>query len=254
MPDQPLTTALDSKLLRQAANALGIPLSDEAVAAFERYAAELVAWNGRLNLTRLVRPDEIAIQHFADSLVCLSGLPDQWGPTEVQRVVDVGSGAGLPGVALNLVRPTWSLTLVESVAKKAAFLRHLAMTLPLERVSVVCARAEEVGQDPAHRENHDLAVARAVAALPVLAEYLLPLLRTGGRMLAPKGDAIAAEVAAMAPALDVLGGRLVEVRPYRLPGIDDTRHLVIVEKTAPTPPAYPRRPGVPERRAIGGKG
>lgn len=242
--------ALNTALLRRAGERMGIALDPAVVAAFERYAAELVVWNAKVNLTRIVRPDEIAIQHFLDSLVCLRGVPPEDAARSLS-CIDVGAGAGLPGIPLKLVHPSWRLTLVESVGKKTAFLNHVIDVLELDKVQVLHARAEDVGRAPDHRERYDLAVARAVARLPVLAEYLLPLVRVGGRMLALKGRDIAAEMADMAPALQLLGGRLIEVQPYRLPGIREPRHLVVIGKLRPTPTAYPRRAGIPEREPIG---
>jgi 16S rRNA (guanine527-N7)-methyltransferase len=246
--------ALDAQRLVQVAADLGCALSADEVAACELYAAELVAWNRRLNLTRLTTPEAIAVQHLADSLVCLWGLPPgQDGPAAALDCVDVGTGAGLPGLALKIVRPAWQVTLVDAAAKKVAFVAHAIDVLGLTGAVAVHARAEDLGRAPHQRAAHDVAVARAVAALPVLAEYLLPLVRVGGRMLALKGADIAVELAALDPALALLGGRLVAVQPYRLPGLDTARHLVVVEKTRPTPAAYPRRAGLPAQRPLGGE-
>jgi len=237
-PDQPdpaKLCALNTALLRQAGARLGFAgdLTPAAIAGFERYAAEMVVWNRRFNLTRITRPDEIAIQHFLDSLICLRGVPGGIGPAP--RCVDIGTGAGLPGIPVKLVRPDWRWTLVESVGKKAMFLDHVVAALGLSGVTVVRARAEDLARDPAHRGAYDLATARAVARLPVLAAYVLPLLRAGGRLLALKGEAVEDEVVAMRPALDRLGGRLIEVQPYHLPGVDRRRHLVVVEKVRRAP-------------------
>jgi 16S rRNA (guanine527-N7)-methyltransferase len=241
---------VDTVLLRAACAGLGYPLAEGQVAAFERFATELVSWNARMNLTRLTRPDELAVQHFADSLACLWALPADRAPDRVS-CVDVGTGAGLPGLALALLRPAWRVTLADAVGKKVAFVDHAIQALSLAGCTAIHARAEDLGRDPAHRAAHDLAVARAVAPLPVLAEYLLPLLRVGGRAVALKGADIAAELDAAAPAIAVLGGRLAESRPYRLPGLDAPRHAVILAKIRPTPAAYPRRAGLPSQRPLG---
>lgn len=244
---------LDLERMREAGAALGLgaELGPEALARFERYAAEILSWNARLNLTRITAPEAMAVQHFLDSLICLRAIPGD--PAAALDCIDVGAGAGLPGLALKIVRPAWRLTLVESVAKKAAFLEHAVAALALEGVTVLADRAERLGRDPAHRGRYDLALARAVARLPVLAEYLLPFLKPGGRMLALKGAAIEDELAAMRPALAALGARLLKVEPYGLPGLDQPRALVVVEKRGPTPAAYPRRPGEPERAPIGAR-
>lgn len=248
------STALDGALLAREAARLGFELTPGMLAAFERYAAELVAANRQVNLTRLTRPDEIAVQLLLDSLVCLWGVPAELaGPEEPLRCVDVGTGAGLPGLALAIARPNWSLTLADSVGKKVAFVARVIAALGLARAEAVHARAEDLGRDPARREGYDLAVARAVAPLATLAEYLLPLVRVGGRALALKGADVAAELAAAEVAIDVLGGQLEETRPYQLPGLDQPRHLVVIRKLRPTPAAYARQSGIPAARPIGAK-
>lgn len=164
--------------------------------------------------------------------------------------MDVGTGAGFPGIPLKIALPKMQLTLVESVGKKAAFCQHIVDTLKLEKVTVLHARAEELGQHKDHRECYDWAVARAVANLPVLAEYLLPLVRVGGGMLAQKGESAIAETHAAERAIRVLGGQLRQVRKVELPGVAEDRFLVVVNKKAPTPPGYPRRVGLPAKRPI----
>ena len=166
------------------------------------------------------------------------------------RVADVGSGAGFPGIPLKIIFPTIHLTLIESTAKKAAFLQHIVSALQLSDVDIVCVRAEEAGQDRAHREQYDVVLARAVASLSVLAEYCLPLLRVGGRWIAQKGDGIESEILDMGEALRVLGGGLKEVIPYHLSQISGTRNLIVVDKIAPTPSKYPRRVGTPSKRPL----
>ena len=217
--------------------------------AFRRYLDELMAWNRRFNLTAIREPEEILRKHFLDSLSVLTAT----GCLNGQRVIDVGTGAGFPGLALKIACPEMRLTLVESVRKKADFCRHIVSTLGMHDVVVIHARAEEVGQQQEHREVYDWAVARAVARLPVLAEYLLPLVRLGGAMLAQKGETGPAEVQDAARALQVLGGEVEHVRALTLPGITETRYLIVVRKQAATPKAYPRRPGVPAKRPLRAK-
>lgn len=238
-------------LLAQEAGRLGLRLSEFQLAQFRRYYEELLAWNQQVNLTRILEWEAVQVQHFLDSLVGALVLP----PEALQQpcaIVDVGAGAGFPGLPLKILLPQVQLTLIESVGKKTAFLQHLVDVLALDRVRVLTARAEEAGRDPAHRETYNLAFARAVADLAVLIEYCLPLLRLGGWFVAYKGQDPRAEVAASAAALELLGGRLQEVRAVSLPGLDAPRHLVVVEKIAPTPERYPRRPGLPGKRPLSG--
>ena len=231
-------------LLATTAAAWGHPLSPAQLDQFDVYAAELRRWNERVNLTAIADETGIVTRHFLDSLRCAQS----WGDAP-QSLVDIGAGAGFPGLPLKILRPELQLTLVESIAKKAAFLRHMVDTLGLTDVEIVIARAEAAGRDPAQRERYDVAVARAVAELRVLAEYCLPLCRIGGRFLAPKGARIEDELQAALPAIRQLGGRLLAVEPVELPELEP-RTLVIVEKITPTPPEYPRAPGVPAKRPL----
>ena len=231
-------------LLAATAAAWGHPLSPAQLDQFAVYAAELRRWNERVNLTAIADETGIVTRHFLDSLRCAQS----WGSAP-QNLVDIGAGAGFPGLPLKILRPELQLTLVESIAKKAAFLRHMAEMLGLTNVEIVVARAEAAGRDPAQREHYDVAVARAVAELRVLAEYCLPLCRVGGRFLAPKGARIEDEFQAALPAITELGGRLVAIEPVELPEVEP-RTLVIIEKIAPTPPDYPRAPGVPAKRPL----
>jgi 16S rRNA (guanine527-N7)-methyltransferase len=176
-----------------------------------------------------------------DCLVLLDHLGD------ARTVVDVGSGGGLPGLPLKISRPELELTLVEADQSKAAFLVQACARLELAHAEVVAARAEEAGRDPRHRERYDVAVARAVAPMPVLVELCLPLIRVGGRLLAQKTDG--EEIAAASRAIKALGGSLRSVLPARS-GIRDSGIVVTVDKVMPTPPAYPRRPGLPNRKPL----
>lgn len=225
----------------------GLPLSQPQLDQFAAYAAELRRWNERVNLTAITDEADVVARHFLDSLRCALS----WGAPP-GRAVDVGAGAGFPGLPLKILRPEMRLTLIESVEKKAVFLRHIVTELGLDQVEVLAARAEAVGRDPERREQYDLAAARAVADLRVLAEYCLPLCRVGGRFLAPKGAQVERELQAALPAIEILGGRLVAVEPVALPGVEP-RTLVVIEKAAPTPPAYPRGVGAPAKRPLGGR-
>ena len=239
------------RVLIEGARAWGLDLSEAQLQAFRTYYEELVAWNARFNLTAIADCRQVQIRHFLDSLSCLLVL-DRWFPSDAPapRVIDVGAGAGFPGMALKLLRPDWDLTLVDSARKKVQFLEHMVQVLQLRGVTVLWARAEELGQDPAHREQCDVAVGRAVADLPVLAEYLLPFCRVGGVMVAPKGLKAKAEVRTAQQAIGTLGGRVVEVRKVDVPELEEARYLVVVEKIASTAARYPRRPGIPSKRPL----
>jgi 16S rRNA (guanine527-N7)-methyltransferase len=179
-----------------------------------------------------------------DSLAALPYLP-----LETEKLVDIGSGAGLPGLALKIVRPRIKVTLIESINKKATFLSQTATRLALTDVTVCPRRAEEVGQDPLFREQFPVATARAVASLAVLLELALPLITVGGRLLAYKGPGLADELAAAQRALAELGGEVAEIQEFSLAG-GERRSLAVVAKVAPTPAKYPRPPGRPAKRPL----
>lgn len=224
----------------------GEPLDESALQSAEQYADLLAEWNDRISLTSITAPEEIRVKHFLDSLSCclvMAGTP-------VERVIDVGTGGGFPGLPLKLLYPQMHLTLVDSVAKKTGFLSLVVQELGLEDVDVLTDRAELLGQSPAHRERYDWALARAVAGLPVLAEYLLPLTRVGGYMLAQKGETAHKELEEAQTAIDALGGKARPPLEVRLPGIPEPRYLLVIEKAAPTPERYPRRVGIPAKRPI----
>jgi 16S rRNA (guanine527-N7)-methyltransferase len=233
-------------LAQSAYDLFGISLSPSQLAAFERYENELLEWNARINLTAIQQREQIRVKHFLDSLACLPLLRE----AGVVQLVDVGSGAGFPGLPLKIAYPSLQLCLVESVGKKAAFCQHIVDLLELPGVEVVQARAEALGRLPEHRQRYDCATARAVAVMPVLSEYLLPLVNVGGFMLAMKGESAPAEAHSAEKAIRILGGHLRRLVPVTLPGVADERYLVIVDKVAATPEGYPRHIGLPAKKPL----
>lgn len=234
------------KLAREAQSLLGIQLSQRQLDAFRCYEQELLEWNSRFNLTAIRDSEGIRTKHFLDSLTCLLAMRDALPG----RLIDVGTGAGFPGLALKIALPAMELTLVESVGKKLEFCRHIVRKLRLDGVELVQGRAEEIGQQAAYRESYDWAVARAVASLPVLMEYLIPLVKVGGHTLAQKGESGPAEVHAAEKAMRLLGGQLCQLIQVNLPGVAEDRFLIVVDKVAATPPQYPRRTGVPSKMPL----
>jgi 16S rRNA (guanine527-N7)-methyltransferase len=234
------------ELINNAWNLFGIHISDDQRTAFKVYEQELIEWNNRFNLTAIDNPKQIRVKHFLDSLSCVLALRD----TPINHVADVGTGAGFPGLPLSIVCPTMKMTLVESVGKKAAFCEHIKQTINLSQVSILQDRAETIASLPDMREKCDWAIARAVAALPVLVEYLLPLVRVGGFALAMKGESGPAEAQSAEEAVHILGGHLQQLIPVTLPGVEEERYLVVIEKTAATPDRFPRRAGIPAKRPL----
>ena len=234
------------ELAHQAQRLLGLHLTRSQLTALSLYERELVDWNTRFNLTAIRDPHEIHIKHFLDSLSCIMALRENPG----ERLIDVGTGAGFPGIPIKIMYPKIQITLVELVGKKADFCRHVVNILDLHGVEVVQERAEALGQDPTYREQFDWAVARAVAILPVLAEYLLPLVRVGGSMIAMKGESGPAEAHSSELAIRLLGGHLRQLIPITLPGVAEERYLVVIDKLAATPNGYPRKVGVPAKHPL----
>jgi 16S rRNA (guanine527-N7)-methyltransferase len=233
-------------LVHAAQQLFGIHLTGRQVLAFITFEKELLAWSEKFNLTAIRDIEGIRTKHFLDSFSCILA----WKEIPPKRLIDVGTGAGFPGIPLKILYPSMELTLVESVGKKTSFCRHMVEILKLQSVEVLTARAEEVGQIPAQRESYDWAVARAVANLPVLAEYLLPLVRVGGRMIAQKGHSAPAEAHNAEKAFRLLGGQMRSLLPVTLPGVAEERYLVVVDKVAATPLMYPRKPGFPAKSPL----
>ncbi len=237
------------KSLGELAAEIGITVGGREEKLFSLYQNELLAWNEGAGLTTLTTEADIRRIHFLDSLsVILAGHPPAAG-----RVVDVGAGGGFPGVPLKICRPDLRLVLVEANGRKAAFLRHLVEALDLDGVRVYQGRVETAGREAELRERCDLAVGRAVAALPVLLEYALPLVAVGGRVVALKGPRITDELQGAEQAGEMLGGEKMEVISFALPGGGEERRLAVWKKVRKTPGEYPRRPGVPAKRPLQGR-
>ena len=231
-------------MLRNGARALGVQLTAAQLGRFRLYSEGLLEWNRRSNLTSSKALEEVGRVHFLDSLTLVPlirrHLPD------ARTLADVGPGGGFPGVPVKLALPHLRLVLVEATGKKAEFLRWLVAELQLADVEVVSSRAEEMGHLPAYRERFDVATARALGSLSEVLELTLPLCRTGGLVIAPRGGDAAAEVEASTHAQEVLGGRVRAIEP----GLEAGSALVVVEKVASTPSQYPRRPGMPGKRPL----
>jgi len=232
--------------LLEGAAELGLPISEAELHAYRAHLHLLLEHNRAASLTTITDPAEIAIKHFLDSLICLQIrdiAPDE-------TVADIGSGAGFPGLVLAVARPAAHYTLIEATKKRAAFLQRAVTNLSLPNVTIIPGRAEAIGRRPDLRESYDLVLSRAVAPLPVLLEYSLPLTRLGGHFLAYKGPAGDEELQQSGDALETLGGRIAHVHRVDLPRAMGRRTLIEVEKFAPTPSRYPRRPGIPAKRPL----
>ena len=237
---------LMESLVRDALSLFNVHMTGRQVMALITYERELLDWNQKFNLTAIRDVESIRTKHFLDSFSCVMA----WRANPPRHLIDVGTGAGFPGIPLKIIYPSMQLTLVESVGKKAMFCQHIVSVLGLENVDVIQARAEDLGQKEKHREKYDWAVARAVANLNVLSEFLLPLVKLNGVMLAQKGESGPAEAQSAEHAMKILGGKLKQLIPVNLPGVVDDRYLILVDKVAATPPKYPRKPGIPAKQPL----
>ena len=233
--------------LRQAAESYGLPLTEEQLSRFERYYELLIEWNQKMNLTAITEPREVAVKHMIDSL---SAWDDSLFSPEAS-LVDVGTGAGFPGIPLKILYPGLKLTLLDSLNKRIRYLQTVVDELGLTDVRCIHARAEEAARQKEYREQFDIAVSRAVARLPILAEYCLPFVKNGGIFAALKGMQYEQEAQEARKALGMLGGQLAAVHPVQLPGLEDKRAVIYVRKTGKTPAAYPRKAGTPEKNPLG---
>lgn len=238
-------------LLKTGAAALGIALDDQQLAAFRRYRELLLEENTRINLTAITEPREIVVRHFLDSLSVALGVPATLRG-EVARVLDVGSGAGFPGLALAIAFPRWRVTALEATSKKARFLREVVSTLHLSGARALDGRAEDLGHKREERGHYDVVTARALAPLPTLLEYCQPFADVGGVVIAPKKGDLDAELAAGERAAAQLGGRMEAPVPVAIPGVlEDGRILVVVTQEHPSLPLYPRQAGAPAKHPLG---
>lgn len=237
--------------LSEGAAELGLKLSPKQIEQFDRYYQLMMQWNERMNLTTITDYEVVQTKHFLDSLTVTLAIGARTPDTETDfNVIDVGTGAGVPGVPLKIFFYRVKLTLLDSTAKKSGFLKHVVTELGLDDVEVIAGRAEDVAHQPEYREKFALVLSRAVAKLPTLAELTLPLSQVGGMVVAYKKGDFRQEISDAAKAIDTLGGKLREVKEIELEALPGERCLVIIDKVHPTPDIYPRRPGIPAKRPI----
>jgi 16S rRNA (guanine527-N7)-methyltransferase len=232
--------------INEAGRRLDLAFTPEQDFRFQRYFQLLREWNERVNLTAVVDDEGIAVRHLLDSLMLLPCLGQ---PGETASLIDVGTGAGLPGLPLKIMRPELRVVLLDALAKRIKFLDAVIEELMLPDITTLHNRAEDAARETTLREHFDIATARAVASLPALCEYCLPFVRTGGVFLAMKGQA-EPECTEARNAIRILGGELADIHEYELPGTDMKRSIIQIRKVKPTPAAYPRRAGKPESQPL----
>ena len=231
---------------------LGIALDESALGRFGRYLELLLQWSPRAGLTSITDPEEVQRRHFGEALALVVVLRAVGAlASGGASVVDVGAGAGLPGLPMRIVDPALRLTLIDASERRCRFLEAVVAELGLDGVRVLHTRAEDAGRDRALRASFDLAVARAVAPLQVLVEYALPLLRAGGLLATPKGSRAAAELEDAVAAIEALGGSSEPSQPLSLPTGSPPQHVLLVRRTRALDDRYPRRAGIPSKRPLG---
>lgn len=224
-----------------------LSFTEEQLAQFTRYYELLVETNKVMNLTAITEPEEVAVKHMVDSLLAYEdGM-------QGKTLVDVGTGAGFPGVPLKIYCPSLKVTLVDSLGKRLRFLQQVIDELWLKGIRCEHLRAEDAGRSKKHREQYDYVTARAVARLSVLSEYCLPLAKKGGQFIALKGSRFAEEIEEGEAAVKILGGKIISAEPVKLPGLDDGRAIIKIAKIKATPAQYPRKAGTPEKQPLGSR-
>lgn len=232
------------KIMKKREKNLKTHFSVEQIEQFFEYMKLLIEWNEKMNLTAITEPEEIIVKHFVDSITISNEIENN------SKIVDVGTGAGFPGIPLSIMNPTLKITLVDSLNKRLIFLREVVNKLNLKSIEIIHARAEELGQDKKYRESFDYATSRAVAKLAVLSEYLIPLVRKNGKIISMKAGGAQEEIKEAQQAIKVLGGKMEKVEEFMLPETDIERTIVIIKKEEPTPKKYPRKAGTPGKEPI----
>ena len=242
---------LIKSIVKEYSDREGLGLSEEQLTQLDTYASMLVKTNEVMNLTNITDDEGIAVRHFIDSLTLVPYIraEQEKAKSSSLSIIDVGTGAGFPGVVLKIAMPELRLTLLDSLNKRLNFLNEVSTALGLTEVNTVHGRAEDAGRDKKLREKFDISCARAVANLPVLCEYCLPFVKQGGAFLAMKGN-VDEEEQASVKAVSVLGGKKEKTDKFLLPGTVMNRSIVVVRKVRPTPPAYPRQAGKPSKNPL----
>lgn len=230
--------------LRDGFSKIEINFQDYQLEQFNQYFELLVEWNKKFNLTSITEEKDVAIKHFIDSV-----LPAKYYPLG-QRVIDVGTGAGFPGIPLKILFPEIELVLLDSLQKRINFLSHVISILGLDKVEVIHGRAEDFGSNKIYRESFTYSCSRAVAKLSVLSEYCLPFIKVGGLFLAYKGPGAGNELEQGNKAIEILGGLVKEIKSFNLPITGEERNIIIIEKVKKTPAIYPRKAGTPEKKPL----
>lgn len=230
--------------LKQKLNEFNIEISDNQLEKFDKYMQLLLEWNEKINLTAIIEPDEVKIKHFLDSLTVLKYINDE------DKVIDIGTGAGFPGIPLKIMKSDTKITLLDSLNKRINFLNLVIEELELKNIEAIHGRAEEFARNKLYREKYDVAVSRAVANLSTLTEYMLPFVKVGGRCICMKGANLKEELDKAKNAIQELGGKIEIIDNFYLSNNDNERNIVIIKKIKETKSKYPRKAGIPSKEPL----
>jgi len=233
-----------SNKMRESFEKVGIVLNENQINQYYKYMDLLIEWNKKINLTTIIEPNDIILKHFVDSVTILKYIKDN------ESVVDVGTGAGFPGIPIKIANSTLDITLLDSLNKRINFLNEVIQKNELEKIQTIHSRVEDFGNNKKYREKFDVATSRAVANLSILAEYMLPLVKVGGRCICMKGNEIEEELENSKNAIKLLGGKIIKVEQFKLIDSDIARNIIIIEKVKETPNRYPRKAGMPTKQPL----
>ena len=233
-----------SNLMIDYGKEINIVFTEEQLKKFYQYMNLLIEWNEKINLTAIVEPKEIILKHFIDSLTIIKYIEPN------KSVIDIGTGAGFPGIPVKIMREDLDITLLDSLNKRIHFLNEVIQKLELKNITAVHARIEEYAKNKQYREKFDVATSRAVANLTTLSEYMLPMVALKGMAICMKGSEISEEISKSKNSIKILGGEIVHIEEFTLPKSDYKRNLIMIEKTKQTPSKYPRKPGIPSKEPL----
>ena len=232
------------EIMQEYIKILHIKLDEKQQEQFFKYMNLLLDWNEKINLTAITNPNEIILKHFIDSMTILKYIPNN------SLLIDVGTGAGFPGIPINIANNSINVMLLDSLNKRINFLNKIIKELKLENTNTIHSRVEEFGRNKLNREKYDIATSRAVASLNILVEYMLPLVKVGGKCICMKGSNIQEELKDSKNAIKILGGEIENMENFNLPNTDIGRNIVVIKKIKETPVKYPRKPGTPSKEPI----
>ena len=230
--------------IKELSDCLGINIEEEQSKKLYIYMNLLIEWNQKINLTAITDPQDIILKHFIDSITITKEIEKN------SKVVDIGTGAGFPGIPLKILRDDLEIVLVDSLNKRINFLNLVIDKLGLKNIKAIHSRVEEFGQNGEYREKFDYATSRAVAKLSVLSEYMIPLVKLNGKVICMKGSEIEEEINQATKAISVLGGKIRKIESFKLPNSDISRNNIIIDKIKHTSSKYPRKPGMPSKNPI----